>query len=78
MGPLLSTPLRTENNIKTLGKRIRVDVALSCPLQQQFFRQVQRVYRNNCKNIHVVPSPTPTICMREGHGPGIQTSALKI
>ena len=27
MGPLFSTPLRTENNIKTLGKRIRVDVA---------------------------------------------------
>ena len=25
--PLFSTPLRTENNIKTLGKRIRVDVA---------------------------------------------------
>ena len=28
MGPLFSTPLRTENNLKTLGKRIRVDVAL--------------------------------------------------
>ena len=27
MGPLFSTPLRMENNIKTLGKRIRVDVA---------------------------------------------------
>ena len=27
MGPLFSTPLRTENNIQTLGKRIRVDVA---------------------------------------------------
>ena len=27
MGPLFSTPLRTENNIKPLGKRIRVDVA---------------------------------------------------
>ena len=30
MGPLFSTPLRTENNIKTLGKagkRIRVDGA---------------------------------------------------
>ena len=27
MGPLFPTPLRTENNIKTLGKRIRVDVA---------------------------------------------------
>ena len=28
MVPLFSTPLRTENNIKTLGKRIRVDGVL--------------------------------------------------
>ena len=35
MGSLFSTPLRTENNIKTLGKRIRVDVASKYGLETQ-------------------------------------------